>query len=109
MGDARALAPDMRTTPEFILSQPELQFASYIRGVTSHAISVPVEVGKLDRERMMTDEAYARFLEDNRRRVSIPPSVPKPEGRPRQPPVEEPTAPREPVPEIHSTSTGYDG
>ena len=95
-GDARALAPDMRTTPEFILSQPKLQFACYIRDVTSHAISVPVEADKLDREPKMTDEAYNRFREQNRRRVSMPPPAPGPEGRPRQPPVQEPTAPREP-------------
>jgi hypothetical protein len=95
-GDARALAPDMRTTPEFILSQPKLQFACYIRDMTSHAISVPVEPGRLDREPMMADEAYNRFREQNRRRVSIPRPAPGPEDRPRQPPFREPTAPREP-------------
>jgi hypothetical protein len=95
-GDARALAPDMRTTPEFILAQPPLQFACYIRGVTSHAISVPVEAGKLDREPMMSDEAYNRFREQNRRRVSMPPSELKSSGMLRQPPVREPAPPREP-------------
>ncbi len=95
-GDARVLAPDMRTTPEFILSQPKLQFACYIRDVTSHAISVPVEAGKLDRERMMDDGAYNRFLEQNRRRVSLPPSAPKPDGEPRQPSVPQ-SAPQGPV------------
>jgi hypothetical protein len=92
-GDARSLAPDMRTTPEFILSQPKLQFACYIRDVTSHAISVPVEAGKLERQPQMTDEAYDLFRERNRKRVSTPPSVPPPAGTPRESAAQEPTAP----------------
>jgi hypothetical protein len=98
-GDARTLAPDMRTTPEFILAQPKLQFACFIRDVTSHAISVPVEAGKLDREPMMTDEAYNCFREQNRRRVSMPsspPSAAEPGGRQLQSGGPEP-APREPI------------
>ena len=91
-GDARALAPDMRTTPEFILAQPKLQFACYIRDVTSHAISVPVEAGKLEREPQMSDGAYHLFREQNRKRVSTPPSVPQAAGTPREPAAPEPTA-----------------
>ena len=93
-GDARALAPDMRTTPEFILSQPKLQFACYIRDVTSHAISVPVEAGKLERQPKMTDEAYDLFREQNRKRVSTPPPVPQPAGKPRESAAQEPTVPQ---------------
>ena len=37
--DARALAPDLRTTPDFILSQPKLHFATHIRNVTPQAVS----------------------------------------------------------------------
>ena len=70
--DARALAPDLRTTPEFILAQPQLQFACYIRDVTSHAISVPVEYGKLEQQPRMTAEEYEHFREANRKRVSAP-------------------------------------
>jgi len=70
--DARALAPDLRTTPDFILAQPKLQFACYIRDVTSHAISVPVEAGRLEREPRMTEQAYTEFRERNRERVSVP-------------------------------------
>jgi hypothetical protein len=96
-GDARTLAPDMRTTPEFILSQPKLQFACYIRDVTSHAISAPIEAGKLERMPQMTDEAYNRFREQNRKRVAIPPTVPQPDGVGRQPAARGSTAPQEPV------------
>jgi hypothetical protein len=97
-GDARALAPDMRTTPEFILAQPKLQFACYIRDVTSHAISVPVGAGKLEREPQMTDGAYHLFREQNRKRVSTPPSVPQAAGTPREPAAPEPTAPPKSTP-----------
>jgi hypothetical protein len=41
MADARSLAPDLRTTPDFILSQPRLHFASHIRNVTPQAVSIP--------------------------------------------------------------------
>ena len=70
--DARALAPDLRTTPDFILGQPKLQFACYVRDVTSHAISVAVEAGRLEREQRMSEEVYAAFRERNRQQVSIP-------------------------------------
>jgi hypothetical protein len=91
VADARALAPDLRTTPEFILSQPQLQFACYIRDVTSHAISVPVEYGKLEQQPRMTTAEYERFREANRKRVSTP--VPRSsQGEPKPPP---PTIARE--------------
>jgi hypothetical protein len=81
MADARALAPDLRTTPEFILRQPRLHFAAHIRNVTSAAVSVPVIVGALEGEDQMTADEFARFIERNRDRVSYypresdPPSV----------------------------------
>jgi hypothetical protein len=98
-GDARALAPDMRTTPEFILSQPKLQFACYIRDVASHAISVPVEAGKLEREPSMTEEAYNLFRERNRKRVSSPPSMPPSPARPQQAIPDAPVASEKPAPQ----------
>jgi hypothetical protein len=70
--DARALAPDLRTTPEFILSQPKLSFAAHIRNVTPHAVSIPVPVGELERQPCLSDNAYERLRESNRLRVSLP-------------------------------------
>jgi hypothetical protein len=84
----------MRTTPEFILSQPKLQFACYIRDVTSHAISVPVEAGKLEREPQMADEEYNAFRERNRMHVSMP-RVPQPSGTVPDAPKAEPEVPPE--------------
>jgi len=69
--DARAMAPDMRTTANFILGQPRLHFAAHIRDTTPSAVSIPVEVGKLEREPRMRDGAFERMLEQNRRKVSL--------------------------------------
>jgi hypothetical protein len=71
--DARALASDMRTTPDFILSQPRLHFACHIRNITPNAVSIPVPVGELERQPRLTEEAYERLRDLNRGRVSIPP------------------------------------
>jgi hypothetical protein len=71
MSDARALAPDLRTTPDFILSQPELHFAAHIRNVTPQAVSIPVPVGVLERRPKLSREAYEYLIELNRLRVSI--------------------------------------
>lgn len=72
MQDARALAPDMRTTPDFILSQPRLHFAAHIRNVTPQAVSIPVRLGALKREPELSRDAYERLRELNRDRVSLP-------------------------------------
>jgi hypothetical protein len=71
-GDARALAPDMRTTPDFILNQPRLTFAAHIRNVTQNAVSIPVPAGLLERQPRLSDEAYEALRDANRDRVSAP-------------------------------------
>ena len=88
--DARVMAPDMRTTSDFILSQPRLHFALHIRNVTPQAVSIPVPVGELEKQPRMTDAAYQAFLKRNRERISTPPqTVPPPE-----PPTTTTTPPR---------------
>ena len=79
VNDARALAPDMRTTADFILSQPKLQFAAYVRGVTPQAVSLPVVPGLLAREPQMSERQYEAFRERNRARVSERMRSPLPE------------------------------
>jgi hypothetical protein len=68
--DARALAPDLRTTPEFILDQPQLHFACHVKNVTKGAVSAPVTYGTLSRERQVDNQAYHDFIERNRTRLS---------------------------------------
>ena len=68
-GDARSLAPEMRTTADFILNQPKLQFATHIRNVTPSAVSIPIErTGELPR---LSDTDFEQHLARNRARVSL--------------------------------------
>lgn len=73
--DARILAPDLRTTPDFILSQPRLHFAAHIRNVTPHAVSIPVPVGTLEAEPRLSQVAYEKLRKANQERVSLPKNV----------------------------------
>jgi Type IV secretion-system coupling protein DNA-binding domain len=77
--DARVLAPDLRTTADFILSQPKLHFAAHLRDITPNAVSIPVPYGQLEAEPRMSDEHYGFLRELNRQRVSIP-EAPKSPG-----------------------------
>lgn len=72
MSDARQMAPDMRTTPDFLMAQPRLQFACHIRGVTPQAVSIPIPVGTLEGQPRLDESAYQRLLERNRERVASP-------------------------------------
>jgi hypothetical protein len=69
--DARFMAPDMRTTTEFILSQPRLNFACHIRNVTPQAVSVPIPFGRLEGESRIVEGNYRQLIERNRARVSL--------------------------------------
>lgn len=74
--DARSIAPDMRTTPTFILEQrkgaKETHFACYVRNVTASALSLTVPFGSMERQKSMTNEAYLTLLEHNRANVTAP-------------------------------------
>lgn len=80
--DARSVAPDMRTTPTFILEQrkgtKETHFACYIRNVTASALSLTIPFGTMEKEPVMSDEAYRRLLDANRARVAAVESTPAP-------------------------------
>jgi hypothetical protein len=65
--DARGLAHDLRTTPEFILGQPQLSFAAFIRNVTPQAISMRFPLGYMEAMPQMTD-AEAQIVRDEMRR-----------------------------------------
>ncbi len=73
MQDAKILAPDMNTTPQFLRSQPRLHFACYIRNDTDQAISLFAPVGVLDKHEKLTDDEYKAMRE--RMRQSFSPEV----------------------------------
>ncbi|MEJ7925781.1 hypothetical protein WG908_03310 [Sphingobium sp. AN641] len=67
--DAAVMARDMRTTTDFVLAQPKLQFAAHIRGVTPSALSIPI--APLTRPPQLSDDAYDELIRRNRERVSL--------------------------------------
>lgn len=69
--DARAMATDMRTKPDFILGQPKLHFAAHIRNVTPQAVSIPVEYGHIEALPQLSERAYGEMIERNRAHVSF--------------------------------------
>lgn len=71
--DARSMAPDMRTTPTFILDQRKqeqgTQFACYIRNHTPTALSLSIPFGSLEAEPVMDEAAFAQLQDENRGRI----------------------------------------
>lgn len=68
--DASAMSREMRCDADFVLDQPRLHFAAYIRNVTPQAVTIPVRpVGTLP---SLPDEEWAARLERNRERVAMP-------------------------------------
>lgn len=68
--DASVMAREMRCDAEFILGQPRLQFAAFIRNVTPQAVTIPVRPnGALP---SLSDEDWTTRLERNRKRVAMP-------------------------------------
>lgn len=77
--DARSLASDLRTTPEFILAQEktnkQTRFATFVRNVTPQAVSWTIAFFALQQGEKMSDAEYAKLIERNRREVSSGPAV----------------------------------
>ena len=73
---------DMRTTPDFIMSQPRYTFAAHIRNVTPQAVSIPVKPASGYHE--LSDSDYEALLTRNRARISgadLPTQSPAPKRR----------------------------
>lgn len=80
--DARALAPDMRTTAEFISSTRKYpdatEFACYIRNVTDNAVRLQIPFGTLEAAPCMSSEQAAELLAQNRARYAAHPDTARP-------------------------------
>jgi hypothetical protein len=80
--DARALAPDMRTTPDFLTnlqkSERSTQFAAYIRNKTARAVRIDVPFGALEKEPRMTDAEHVALIARNKARYSPSDAPPAP-------------------------------
>jgi Helicase HerA, central domain len=64
--DARVLAPDMRTTHEFIGSMKKraksTEFACYVRNYTENALRLEIQFGTLEGAPKMTDDEYKEII-----------------------------------------------
>jgi uncharacterized protein DUF87 len=73
--DARSMAPDMRTTPTFLLEQRKAarstQFACYLRNITPNALSLSVPFGAVEQHSTMSAESYRQLENENRGRISL--------------------------------------
>jgi hypothetical protein len=70
VSDARAMAAELRTTPDHILSQKKLTFACYVRNVTAEAVSVPVEAGRLEAQPQLDESDFEALKHFNAKKVS---------------------------------------
>lgn len=89
--DARALAPDMRATPDFLTNlnktDRSAQFGAYIRNKTARAVRIDVSFGVLEGQPRMTGQEHAALIERNKARYSAsPPAITL---IPETPPLEE--------------------
>jgi hypothetical protein len=70
--DARGLADELRTTPDFIESMKRRgersEFAAWLKHSTPHAIRLTVPLGFLERQPLLTEEAFDAVMEQNRAR-----------------------------------------
>ena len=77
--DARALAPDMHTSSDFLLSmkkhQDDSDFALSIRNLTTHAVKVEVPLGFLEDTDPLESQQYEALLALNRDRVGYTPQA----------------------------------
>jgi hypothetical protein len=100
------MAPDMRTTPTFILEQSKRdrgsQFACSIRNHTANALSLTIPFGSLENQPTMTARSFARLISDNRTRISMPAGLP---SRTPHTPAADKAAPR-PATAQHEASAG---
>jgi hypothetical protein len=99
--DARALASDMRTTPDFITGMAKhsksSEFACYVRNYTVNAVRLEIPFGTLERSPKMTPAEQAQLVARNRERYAVERDQPRP--TPADPGTTPgPTAPASPPP-----------
>lgn len=96
--DASALAPEYRTTADYILGQRkearETTFALFAKNITPAAMRFPVPLGLVERMDRLSPKAYAALIERSRERYGNVRSLTPPATLPDLPPsIESPPAP----------------
>lgn len=77
--DAKVMAGEMHTTPEFITEQPRLHFALFARGVTKQAVSIAITPGVLVKENMVDVPRPAEHPAERPTPKVVTPEVPRDE------------------------------
>ena len=82
--DARALASDMRTSPDFIASMQKhaksTEFACYVRNATAQALRLTIPFGALEAAPTMSSKEAAKVVARNRERYATLPDKPRPDA-----------------------------
>ncbi len=82
--DARALAADMRTTPDFLAGIAKhakaSDFACYVRNYTANAVRLTVPFGALERASKMSAAQHAAVIAGNRNRYAVEREPPRPDA-----------------------------
>ena len=72
--DARALASDMRTLPNFISSMRKhprsTEFACFVRNVSANAMRIQIPFGSVEAAPKMRDAQFAQLIARNRARYA---------------------------------------
>lgn len=102
--DARLMAREMRTTPEFINAlrkgQGDTSFAAYVRNVTPQALKLTIPFGTAEHLPRMPDDHFEILRNASRQRLSVtdpsvqPAPVPQEATTPEAPPIPAATIPR---------------
>ncbi|WP_018409289.1 hypothetical protein [Methylocystis rosea] len=90
--DARQLANDFQSTPEFLFSQKKdnrsgrdsqsSNWACYVRNITPHAVSITVPFFALRDAPKMSEASYQKLLQRNRARYAADPEPENPDPLP---------------------------
>lgn len=94
--DARTLAADMRTSPDFIADMRKhrrsTEFACFVRNITSNAVRLEIPFGSLEGSATMSPSEHAQLIAENRRRYAVRPDEPRPAATGPDTPAEAATA-----------------
>jgi hypothetical protein len=92
--DARVLAPDMRQSPDWLLSmkkgEESSEFACYVRNHTQQAVKLTIPFGVVEKAPQMTDEVHKALREANRRRLAARDDTPVESTVPEEAPLSSP-------------------
>ena len=103
--DCRTLAPDMRTSSDFLMSTTRVdrshtEFACFVQNVTPSALKLEVPFGALENAPRMDDATYEALARMHRERFGAGSTVPAPRQEPQPAPSSTPPPPTASAPSL---------